>query len=260
MTHTNTSVVVEREQAVYRITLNRPEVLNAYNGPVSAGLMEALAEAAEDRSVRVVVLQGAGGNFSSGADMSLLNEEVSPDKSLQLMKGLSKLVIAMRELPQPIICKVQGVAYGVGANIALAGDFTIAAHTARICEVFIHIGVIMDGGGHYFLPRLVGMAKARELAMLGGEVDGRTAAAMGLVYRSVPEAEIDNEVEQLIGSLMTKSPDALALIKEGLEGSLTMSLRDVMEWEASHQSIMLQTRTHKDAVRSFLKARRKKKR
>jgi 2-(1,2-epoxy-1,2-dihydrophenyl)acetyl-CoA isomerase len=260
VTHTNTSVVVEREQAVYRITLNRPEVLNAYNGAVSAGLMGALAEAAEDRSVRVVVLQGAGGNFSSGADMRLLNEEVSPDKSLQLMKGLSKLVIAMRELPQPIICKVQGVAYGVGANIALAGDFTIAAHTARICEVFIHIGVIMDGGGHYFLPRLVGMAKARELAMLGGEVDGRTAAAMGLVYRSVPEAEIDNEVEQLIGSLMMKSPDALALIKEGLEGSLTMSLRDVMEWEASHQSIMLQTRTHKDAVRSFLKARRKKKR
>jgi 2-(1,2-epoxy-1,2-dihydrophenyl)acetyl-CoA isomerase len=91
-------------------------------------------------------------------------------------------------------------------------------------------------------------------------VDGRTAAAMGLVYRSVPEAEIDNEVEQLIGSLMMKSPDALALIKEGLEGSLTMSLRDVMEWEASHQSIMLQTRTHKDAVRAFLKARRKKKR
>ncbi|MBW1787473.1 MAG: enoyl-CoA hydratase/isomerase family protein [Deltaproteobacteria bacterium] len=251
------SVLVSKENSICNITLNRPEVLNAYNGAIGTGLMNALSDVAGDRKVRVVVIQGAGGHFSSGADMHLLNERAAPEVRLQMMKGLSRLIIAMKELPQPIICKVEGVAYGVGANVALAGDFTVAAHDARICEVFIHIGVIMDGGGHYFLPRLVGMAKAKELAMLGGEISGREAEAMGLVYRSVPALELDAEVDRLIEALLQKSPDALALIKEGLEGSLNMSLRDVMEWEASHQSIMLQTREHKKAVQAFLKLRGK---
>lgn len=253
------SVLIHEEGGVCRITLNRPEVLNAYNGAVATGLMNALSAVAVDRKIRVVVLQGAGGHFSSGADMRLLKEEVTPDVSLQLMKGLSRLIITMRELPQPIICRVEGVAYGVGANIALAGDFTVVADNARICEVFIHIGLIMDGGGHYFLPRLVGMARAKELAMLGGEINGKTAAAMGLVYRSVPSEDLDKEVENLIESLMRKSPAALALIKEGLEGSLNLALREVMEWEASHQSIMLQTREHKEAVSTFLALKGKEK-
>ncbi|MBW2104339.1 MAG: enoyl-CoA hydratase/isomerase family protein, partial [Deltaproteobacteria bacterium] len=163
------------------------------------------------------------------------------------------------ELPQPIICKVRGVAYGVGSNLALAGDFVVASETARICEVFINIGVIMDGGGHYFLPRLVGLHKARELAMLGEEISGRQAEAMGLIYKSVPDQDLDRETDMLAQKLAAKSPMALAVIKEGLERSLNMPLQDVMEWEASHQSIMLQTREHKEAVEFFLASRGKKK-
>jgi 2-(1,2-epoxy-1,2-dihydrophenyl)acetyl-CoA isomerase len=252
--------LVHKRDGVCRITLNRPEVLNAYNGAVSTVLMKTLSALAMDRKMRVVILQGAGGNFSSGADMRLLGEEATPEIRLHMMKGLSRMIIAMKELPQPIICKVEGVAYGVGANIALAGDFTLVADDARICQVFIHIGVIMDGGGHYFLPRLVGMAKAKELAMLGGEISGKAAAAMGLVYRSVPKADLDGEVNTLVEALMRKSPTALALIKEGLEGSLNLSLRDVMEWEASHQSILLQTEAHKEAVRAFRESRAKRRR
>jgi len=251
------AVLVEKRGEICEVTIHRPEIMNAFNGAVSAGLMKAFEKISADRKTRVVVLQGAGGNFSSGADMHLLYAGAAPPERLQMMKGLSRLIVAMRELPQPIICKVRGVAYGVGANLALAGDFVIAAHDARICEVFVNIGVIMDGGGHYFLPRLVGLPKARELAMLGDEIDGRTATSMGLIYKSVPETALDAETEALARKLLLKSPAALALIKEGLEGSLNMTLREVMEWEASHQSIMLETREHKEAVKAFLRSRGK---
>jgi 2-(1,2-epoxy-1,2-dihydrophenyl)acetyl-CoA isomerase len=251
------AVLVEKRGEICEITMNRPEIMNAFNGAVSTGLTKAFEQIRADGKIRVVILQGAGANFSSGADMHLLHEGGSTPARLQMMKGLSRLIMSMRELPQPIICKVRGVAYGVGSNLALAGDFVVAAHDARICEVFINIGVIMDGGGHYFLPRLVGLPKARELAMLGEEIDGKTAASIGLIYKSVPEATLDEETETLAQKLLQKSPAALALIKEGLEGSLDMTMREVMEWEAAHQSIMLETKEHKEAVRAFLELRQK---
>jgi len=251
------AVLIEKRGEICEVTIHRPEIMNAFNGAVSVGLRKAFEKIAADSKTRVVVLQGAGGNFSSGADMQLLYAGAAPPERLQMMKGLSRLIVSMRGLPQPIISKVRGVAYGVGANLALAGDFVIAAHDARICEVFVNIGVIMDGGGHYFLPRLVGLPKAREVAMLGDEIDGRTAASIGLIYKSVPETALDAETEALAQKLLLKSPTALALIKEGLEGSLDMTLKEVMEWEASHQSIMLETREHKEAVKAFLQSRGK---
>ncbi|MBW1682831.1 MAG: enoyl-CoA hydratase/isomerase family protein [Deltaproteobacteria bacterium] len=253
------TVLMEKEEPVCRLTMNRPNILNAFNGAMGTGLFNALQSIAGDPEVRVVILQGAGEHFSSGADMHLLAEGTDPPTRLRMMKNLSRLIIAMRELPQPIICKVRGVAYGVGSNLALAGDFVVASETARICEVFINIGVIMDGGGHYFLPRLVGLHKARELAMLGEEISGRQAEAMGLIYKSVPDQDLDRETDMLAQKLASKSPMAMAVIKEGLERSLNMPLQDVMEWEASHQSIMLQTREHKEAVEFFLASRDKKK-
>ena len=116
----------------------------------------------------------------------------------------------------------------------------------------------MDYGGHYFLPRLVGLVKARELAMLGNEIDGQTAAAIGLVYKSVPEEALEKEVESLAATLSQKPPLALRLIKEGLEKSFDLSLKEVLDWEAAHQSIALQTTEHKEIVNLFLDAKRKK--
>jgi enoyl-CoA hydratase/carnithine racemase len=251
------TVLIERDGEICTVTLNRPKIMNAFNGAMGAGLFKALGKIAVDREIRVVILQGAGAHFSSGADMHLLDQKVEAYPRLQMMKDLSRIIIAMRELPQPIISKVRGVAYGVGSNLALAGDFVIAADDARICEVFVNIGVIMDGGGHYFLPRLIGPAKARELAMLGEEINGRTAALMGLIYKSVAERNLDQEVQSVAENLILRSPAALAVIKEGLEGSLDMTLKEVLEWEASHQSLMLQTKEHKEAVRAFLHSRDK---
>jgi 2-(1,2-epoxy-1,2-dihydrophenyl)acetyl-CoA isomerase len=149
------------------------------------------------------------------------------------------------------------VAYGVGLNTALAGDFVLTSHDARLSEVFVNIGALLDGGGTYFLPRLVGLAKARELALLGEEIDGKTAASIGLVYKSVPDKKLEAETDILSRKLLSKPSTTMALIKRGLEGSLDMTLDQVLAWEAAHQSIMLKTTELKGAVHQFLKLRGK---
>lgn len=245
-------VLVEKKNGVCRLTMNRPRIMNAFDFEMGARLAAAFEEISRDRETRVVILEGSGDHFSSGADMHLLNEDYSSEQWLWLMKGLSRLITVMRELPQPIICQVRGVAYGLGSNLALAGDFVVASETMRFCEVFSNIGVIMDGGGHYFLPRLVGLPKAMELALLGEEIDGPTAASMGLIYKCVPDEALEEEVQKLALKLSQKPGRALALIKEGLVGSFDMTLKEVMEWEASHQAIMLRGEEHKAIVKAFL--------
>jgi len=232
-------VLIQKRERICTLTMNRPNRMNALNMEIIQGLQEAFDQIRTNSEIRVVVLEGAGGNFSSGADMSTLNEDIGAPEWLEGLKRFGSLIKTMRELPQPIINKLRGVAVGGGANLALAGDFVVASHNARFCEVFVNLGVILDGGGTYFLPRLVGPAKARELALLGDMIDGKTAASIGLIYKSVPEEDLDGEVDSLARTLSQKSLQAMALIKEGLEGSLDMSIEEVLEWEASHQAVML---------------------
>jgi 2-(1,2-epoxy-1,2-dihydrophenyl)acetyl-CoA isomerase len=251
-------VLVQKKDEIATLTLNRPEVMNAMSNDMIVGLRGAVKDLAADESVNVVVLKGAGDHFCSGADLTLFSESIPPDEWLVAMKGVGKIVRTLREMPQPVIAMLKGVAVGGGANLALAGDFVIAADNARFCEIFVNIGLILDYGGTYFLPRLVGLTKARELAMLGNEIDGKTAASIGLVYKSVPEDEIEKEVAALATTLAQKPPLALRLIKEGLENSFDMSLKQVLDWEAAHQSIALQTPEHKEIVKLFLASKKNK--
>ena len=251
------TVRVYRREGICTLVLNRPEVMNAWNAELVDELIKAFDRAAGDKKTRVVVMEGAGGNFSSGADMALLDTGGAPPARLKMMRELGRFIRTMRQMPQPIIAKVRGVAVGAGANLALAADFVLAADEARFCQVFVNIGLILDAGGTYFLPRLVGLARARELALLGEMIEARRAAEIGLIYRSVADKDLDRETENLAQKLAQKSPLAMALIKEGLEMSLDMDLEKMLEWEAAHQSIMLQTEEHQEAVQRF-KARRKK--
>ena len=253
-----TPVFFEKKDHIATLVLNRPEVMNAMSKEMILELHDAVKEIAVDEDVRVVVLKGAGDHFSSGADISLFSESIAPQDWLVAMKGVGQIVKTLREMPQPVVTLLKGVAVGGGANLALAGDFVIAADNARFCEIFVNIGLIMDYGGTYLLPRLVGLTKARELAMLGNEIDGRAAASMGLIYKSVPEAELEKEVELLVNQLFQKSGFALAQIKEGLEKSFDRSLKEVLDWEASHQSIALKTPQHKEIIEAFLKLKGKK--
>ena len=251
-------VFIEKKDHIATLVLNRPEVMNAMSKEMILALHDAVKEIAADETVHVVVLKGAGDHFSSGADISLFSESIAPQDWLVAMKGVGRIVKTLREMPQPVVTLLKGVAVGGGANLALAGDFVIAADNARFCEIFVNIGLIMDYGGTYLLPRLVGLTKAREIAMLGNEIDGKTAAAIGLVYKSVPEDEIEKEVAALAATLAQKPPLALRLIKEGLEKSFDMSLKEVLDWEAAHQSIALQTQEHKEIVQLFLDSKNKK--
>ena len=251
-------ILIQKQDKIATVELNRPEVLNAMSKEMITGLGEAVQQLAAEENIQVVILKGAGDHFCSGADVNLFSETIAPQDWLVAMKGVGQIVKTIREMPQPVITMLRGVAVGGGANLALAGDFVVAADSARFCEIFANIGLIMDYGGHYFLPRLIGLAKARELAMLGDEIDGKTAASMGLVYKSVPDEELDQEVQSLAGKLALKPPLAMRLIKEGLEKSFDMSLKQVLDWEAAHQAIALQTPEHKEIVQLFLDAKAKK--
>jgi len=252
------AILVEEKDNIATIVLNRPNVMNAMNQEMIRGLYDAVNEIARDDSIHVLVLRGAGDHFSSGADANLFSIDISPCDWLAAMKEIGQIVKTLRAMPQPIVTMLKGVAVGAGANLALAGDFVIAADSARFCEIFVNIGLILDYGGNYFLPRLVGLKKARELAMLGDEIDGITAASIGLVYKSVPEDQLEQEAVCLAGILAQKPRFALRFIKEGLENSFDMSLKEVLDWEAAYQSIALQTAEHKEIVRLFLEAKGKK--
>ena len=251
-------VFVQKKDKIATIVLNRPKVMNAMSKEMIEQLHAAVHQIAADEGIHVVVIKGAGDHFCSGADISLFSEKIAPYDWLTAMKGVGQIVKTLREMPQPVISVLKGVAVGGGANLALAGDFVVASETARFCEIFANIGLIMDYGGHYFLPRLVGLAKARELAMLGNEIDGKTAAAYGLVYKAVAEEQVEQEAETLAGILAQKSPLAMRLIKEGLEKSFDMSLKEVLDWEAAHQAIALQTPEHKEIVKLFLEMKAKR--
>jgi enoyl-CoA hydratase/carnithine racemase len=251
-------VIVQKNDKIVTLTLNRPDVMNAMSKDMIEDLWEAVKDLAADEGIRVVILRGAGDHFCSGADINLFAGSIPSDEWVVAMKGVGRMVKTLREMPQPVISMLKGVAVGGGANLALAADFVVAAENTRFCEIFINIGAILDYGGHYFLPRLVGLAKARELAMLGDEIDGNTAASIGLIYKAVPEDQLETQVETLATTLAQKPPLALRLIKEGLENSFDMSLKQVLDWEAAHQSIALQTPEHKEIVKFFLASKKEK--
>jgi 2-(1,2-epoxy-1,2-dihydrophenyl)acetyl-CoA isomerase len=252
-------VLTRKNGSVAAVTINRPKIMNAVNIETLTLLLSAFERLAIDKEVRVVTLEGAGENFCVGADMALLNEKFDSIQWYDLLKNVvGKLILTMRTMPQPVICKVRGNAYGFGVGLALAGDFVVASDNARFCEIFVNMGLTLDGGSSYFLPRLICMAKARELALLGGTIDGKTAASIGLIYRSVPEKALDKEVSSLAQMLAAKSSQSLKSIKGALERSFDMSLEDALEWEASHQAIFLQSGEHKTAVQQFLNTHKKK--
>lgn len=234
------AILIQREGPICTLTMNRPGVMNAFDLEMLHEFLTILDSISVDDAVKLVVIEGAGGNFSAGMDVTVLHKGRDAPECLMAMKQWSRLILSLRGLQRPLICKVRGVAYGVGANIALAGDITVAAESARFCQVFVHIGVLPDGGGTYFLPRRVGLARARELAMLGEEVNGRQAAAIGLIQRAVPDGDLDPEVESLARQLLERPQPSMALAMEGLEGGSGRPLRRALRWEAVHQAIMLE--------------------
>jgi 2-(1,2-epoxy-1,2-dihydrophenyl)acetyl-CoA isomerase len=251
-------VIRQSGDGVLALTLNRPEVLNSCNRRMVAELCHAFTEAATDGGVRSVLLTGAGRAFCAGQDLA--EAAASGGASLpdigDIVAGYNGLIRAIRGLEKPVICAVNGVAAGAGANIALACDLVIAADDAPFIQAFVKIGLIPDNGGTYFLPRLVGLARATSMAMLGDKVLGEQAAAWGMIYRSVPPGVVLSTAREL-AELLAKAPTrSLGFIKRALNASATNDLDRQLDLEEELQREAGRTADYVEGVRAFQQKRK----
>ncbi|HLX57443.1 MAG TPA: enoyl-CoA hydratase-related protein [Ktedonobacteraceae bacterium] len=252
-------LLIQQDGGVLTITMNRPEVLNAFNGTMLEELIEAVEAAAQDGAVRCVVLTGAGRAFGSGQDLRSLAEGRSSGAIGTVsahLQNYHRVVLAIRNMPKPVIAAVRGVAAGISCNIALACDMRIAADDARFIEAFARIGLVPDGGGGYFLTRLVGVGKAMELAMLADEVSGPQAEHLGLVNKCVPSAEFDAVVTAFARRLANGPTRAYGLIKQQIYASAESDLRSALRLEGELQDQAFETEDHRNAVMAFLQKRK----
>jgi 2-(1,2-epoxy-1,2-dihydrophenyl)acetyl-CoA isomerase len=241
--------------SVLTITLNRPESYNALNEAMKKELNDAFKQAEKEDAVRCIVLRGAGEKaFCSGQD---LKEHSGLHGSLKesLEKSYNPLIRKMRAIEKPIIGMINGIAAGAGLSIALACDMRIMSDTAKLIEVFIRIGLVPDSGSHWFLPRLVGMAKAFEYAATGRDIDAAEAERVGLVNRVVGAAELEKTVMDLAEKLAKAPTRSIGLIKRTLNKSLASDLDALLDYEAVIQEIASSTEDHQEGVKAFLAKR-----
>ncbi len=247
-------LLIREGSGVLTITMNRPEVLNAFNETMMRELMAVMDEASADEGVRCVVLTGAGRAFGAGQDLRVFN----PVSLSEWLDGYHHIVETIRAMPKPVIAAVHGVTAGVSCNIALSCDLRIAADDLRFIEVFARIGVIPDGGGGYFLPRLVGMGKALEMAMLADEVTGAEAERIGLVNRCVPLSEFKATVQALAERLASGPTLTYSLIKQLMYPAFEIDLKTSLQLERELQDIAIISHDHREGVAAFLEKRKAK--
>jgi 2-(1,2-epoxy-1,2-dihydrophenyl)acetyl-CoA isomerase len=239
---------------VARITLNRPDRLNSFTAAMHAELRDALANLGD---ARVVVLTGAGRGFCAGQDLS--DRAVAPGEAVDLGEPVTKswnpLIRTLTSLPQPVIARVNGVAAGAGANIALACDIVVAAKSAKFIQSFSAIGLIPDSGGTWALPRLVGQARALGLALTGEPLPAERAAEWGLIWKAVEDDALDTEVDAIADKLASLPPLGLAAIKEMIRSSWQYSLDEELERQAGAMRRLGFTDDYREGVTAFLEKR-----
>ncbi|MBK9730561.1 MAG: enoyl-CoA hydratase/isomerase family protein [Chitinophagaceae bacterium] len=238
------------------ITLNRPEVYNAFNDQLRKELLDALKEAEKNAAVRVVMITGAGKAFCSGQDLKEVMANPNRNISESLHKGYNPIIKQMRNMPKPIICRLNGVAAGAGCSLALACDLIIASEEASLSEIFINIGLVLDSGSAYFLPRLVGSALAFELATTGRKIPAKEAAAIGLINKAVPMDQLDAALEEVTNYFANAPTKAIGLMKKMLNKSMQNDLDGMLDYEAYCQDIAAATADSKEGITAFLQKRK----
>jgi 2-(1,2-epoxy-1,2-dihydrophenyl)acetyl-CoA isomerase len=244
------------ENGVATITLNRPDVYNALNNEITFELQDAFKAVAKDEAVRVVVLTGAGKAFCSGQDLKASSGEEKRSFLDSLHKRYNPIIRAIRNLPKPVICRLNGVAAGAGCSIAIACDLVVAAEEATLIEVFINIGLVPDSGSSFFLPRLVGTAKAFEMCTMGTRVKAKEAVEIGLITKAVPADQLDAAVKEYTDYYANAPTNAIGLIKKMLNKSATSTLDDMLDYEAYCQEIAGGSEDYKEGVQAFLEKRK----
>ncbi len=246
------------EAGVARLVLNRPDKLNSLNDEMHEELRQALKTAAKDASVRCVLLTGNGRGFCAGQDLSdrqMMPGDEPPDLRHTLDNNYNPLIRRLRGLDMPVVCAVNGVAAGAGANIALACDIVIAARSAKFIQAFSKIGLIPDSGGTWTLPRLVGHARAVALAMLGEAVSAEQAAAWGMIWKCVDDEALEATTAELCGHFATAPTVGLKYIKRAINSSWGNTLREQLDLERDYQSLASRSEDYREGVAAFLEKR-----
>ena len=237
------------------LTLNRPDTMNAITGEMWGGLEDVFAEVARNFDDRVLVVTGAGRAFCAGADLIEQGMPRTSGRRLEHMRGVGRSAAALRGIGKPTVAKVNGVAAGAGLSLALGCDLVIASDAARFSAIFVQRGLSIDYGGSWLLPRLVGIHRAKELALLADMIPAADAERVGIVNRVVPAAELDGEVDALVARLLTMAPVALSQTKHLLDQAMSTTFEDAVEAEAMAQVVNLGTPDAKEAVRAFMEKR-----
>lgn len=255
------TLLFEVNENIAKIVLNRPEAMNALSTDLATELIEVFQNLSTNNDVRAVILTATGKAFSAGGDVKQISTVLGEDAPAKFRLALDiyhKLILLMRELPKPIIAAINGVAAGAGFNLALACDVRIAAENAKFSQAFIRIGLVPDFGGTFFLPRLVGAAKAMELMMTGELIDTEKAQQLGIINLVVKGSEL----EETAGFFAKQAADlptlAIGRLKKLLDSSFTSSLSEQLELEAQMQMESSATEDFREGVRSFIEKRQPK--
>jgi 2-(1,2-epoxy-1,2-dihydrophenyl)acetyl-CoA isomerase len=252
------SILVQSAGGIARVTLNRPDRLNSFTAAMHEELRDALAKVRADASVRVLLLTGAGRGFCAGQDLSdraVAPGDVPVDLGASIEANYRPLVLALQSFPMPVVCAVNGVAAGAGANIALACDLVIAAKSASFIQAFSKIGLIPDSGGTYFLPRLIGTARAMGLALLGDKLPAQQAADWGLIWKCVEDADLASTVDALLAQLAQAPTRGLVATRRALHASSHATLDAQLDLERDLQRELGNSADYREGVAAFLAKR-----
>lgn len=252
------SILLEIDQGVALLTLNRPDNLNSFNAQMHDQMRAALSQIRKDASVRALVITGSGRGFCAGQDLGDRNvaaTDTAPDLGESIEKRYNPMLRTLRDLPLPVICAVNGVAAGAGANIALACDITLAARSASFIQAFCKIGLIPDSGGTWTLPRLVGSARARAMALLGDKISAEQAESWGMIWRCVDNEQLMEEAMKLARHLATQPTKGLALIKRALNASANNTFDEQLDLERDLQRLAGRTEDYREGVAAFMEKR-----
>jgi 2-(1,2-epoxy-1,2-dihydrophenyl)acetyl-CoA isomerase len=249
------SILYAVADGIARVTLNRPDRLNSFNDAMHAALREAIASAVADKSVRVLLLTGAGRGFCAGQDLG--DRAVAPggapvDLGASIERNYKPLITTLRTLPFPTVCMVNGVAAGAGANVALACDIVVAAKSASFIQAFCKIGLVPDSGGTYVLPRLVGTARAMGLAMLGDKLSAEQAGAWGLIWRCVDDEQLRPTVDALLAQLAASSTRGLVETRRAIHASASHTLEQQLDLERDLQRELGFGDDYREGVAAFV--------
>jgi 2-(1,2-epoxy-1,2-dihydrophenyl)acetyl-CoA isomerase len=248
------SILAEKEDGVTIITLNRPEALNALDVQIRHEILEALDLATKD-DTRVIILTGSGKAFCAGGDIKSWVDS-SDEDNYERLDLLNEIIMKMINMDKPIISAVNGYAYGAGCNLALAADIIFASDDAIFCESFMNLGLIADGGGTYFLPRLIGTKKAMEIVLTADQISAAEAEKIGLINRVIPREGFDSEVKTFAKKLAQRSATAVGLLKKLMHGSFEKDIVTALNHELLAQNYCMRSEFHKDAVEAFLRKRK----